>query len=43
MKVLEKLIVEIVSQLHAPTALPPELIGEEARMRRMDCTSPQIY
>jgi hypothetical protein len=26
MKELEKLIMEIVSQLHAPTALPPELI-----------------
>jgi hypothetical protein len=27
MKEIEKLIMEIVSQLHAPTALPPSLIG----------------
>jgi hypothetical protein len=27
MKKLEKLILEIVSQLHAPTAIPPVLFG----------------
>jgi hypothetical protein len=32
MKELEKLIMVIVSQLHAPTALPTELIGQEAGM-----------
>jgi hypothetical protein len=35
MKELEKLIMEIVSQLQAPTALPPVLIGKNARMIRM--------
>jgi transposase len=35
MRVLEKIIMEIVSQLHAPTALFPILIGWEARMITM--------
>jgi hypothetical protein len=43
MKELEKLIMEVISQLHAPTALPPVLIGYEARMIRMECTPPHNY
>jgi hypothetical protein len=38
MKVLEKLIMELVSQLLAPTALPSILIVWEARIIRMECT-----
>jgi hypothetical protein len=40
---LEKLIMEFVSQLHAPTALFPELIGDEARMIILERTLPQNY
>jgi hypothetical protein len=43
MKELGKLIMEIVSHLHAPTALPPELILEEAGMIRMERNPPQNY
>jgi hypothetical protein len=43
MKELEKLIMEIVAQLHAPTALPTVHYGYEARMLRMECTPPQNY
>jgi hypothetical protein len=35
MNELEKLIMEIISELHAQTALPPELIVEESGMIRM--------
>jgi hypothetical protein len=38
---MKKLIMKIVSQLHPPTALPQELIGEEALTIRMDRTPPQ--
>jgi hypothetical protein len=43
MKEIEKLIIENVSQLHAKTALPPVLYGEEGRMIRMECTHHKIY
>jgi hypothetical protein len=43
MKELDKLIMEMVSQFQAPTALPPLLIGSLARMIRMECNPPQIY
>jgi hypothetical protein len=43
MKEIEKLILEIVTQLHSPTALPPEVIGEEARMIGMECTPQKYY
>jgi hypothetical protein len=43
MKEIEKLIMEIVSQLLAPTALPPVVTGEEARMISMECTHPHNY
>jgi hypothetical protein len=42
MKDLEKLIMEMVTELHAPTALPPVLYGYEARMIRMECTTPDL-
>jgi hypothetical protein len=34
---------ENVSQLHAPTALPPVLYALEARMLRMESTPPQNF
>jgi hypothetical protein len=34
---------KIVTQIHAPTALPPVVIGDEARMIRMECTHPHNY
>jgi hypothetical protein len=43
MKELEKLIMENVPQLHAPTALPPVLIVYEAGMIRMACTPAHNY
>jgi hypothetical protein len=43
MKELEKLIMEMVSQLHALTALTPVLIVYEARMIRIECIPPHNY
>jgi hypothetical protein len=34
---------EIISQLHAPTALPQELIKKDAGMIGMEFTPPNLY
>jgi hypothetical protein len=48
MKELEKLIMAVVTLIHAPTVLPLEkeplvLIGWEAGVIRIECTPPQNY